>query len=306
MDLLRRFLGGSTHDAAPGGRRWFDYPSGGGVDVAGAHYRLEAWQRAFHLGPAGDTRLAQAELIREPTNRHDHNAVMVLVRGEHVGYLPAGVALLWSPYLARMESDGYRLRATVKVWGRLGKGHSTRCSATRGPACSWTRIRSRRPNGRSSGLRRSAGQTSARLRSPRGMRRGWDVSASMPRASGERHSRASGVPRACASTAAGRSCVNLEREADWPSAALPARLRPPADIYGASGARSGDTPSPATVDAMEGNAVLIKSASDEERRKGPERCRCRECAGCPNNAEARGGPCGPCSAGRHGGIVTRR
>ena len=125
MDLLRRFLGGSTHDAAPGGRRWFDYPSGGGVDVAGAHYRLEAWQRAFHLGPAGDTRLAQAELIREPTNRHDHNAVMVLVRGEHVGYLPAGVALLWSPYLARMESDGYRLRATVKVWGRLGKGHST-------------------------------------------------------------------------------------------------------------------------------------------------------------------------------------
>ena len=125
MDLLRRFLGGSTHDAAPGGRRWFDYPSGGGVDVAGAHYRLEAWQRAFHFGPAGDTRLAQAELIREPTNRHDHNAVMVLVRGEHVGYLPAGVALLWSPYLARMESDGYRLRATVKVWGKMGKGYST-------------------------------------------------------------------------------------------------------------------------------------------------------------------------------------
>jgi hypothetical protein len=116
MGFLRRLLGG---------RRWFDYPPGGAVDVAGAYHRLEAWQRAFRFGPAGDTRVAQAELIREPTNRHDHNAVMVVVRGEHVGYLPAEVALLWSPYLVRMESDGYRVRATVKVWGRMGKGHST-------------------------------------------------------------------------------------------------------------------------------------------------------------------------------------
>ena len=125
MGFLRRLLGGSTQDAAPGGLRWFDYPHGGVVEVAGAYHRLEAWQRAFRFGPVGDTHLAQAELVREPTNRHDHNAVMIVVQGEHVGYLPAEVARLWSPYLARMESDGYRVRATVKVWGKMGKGYST-------------------------------------------------------------------------------------------------------------------------------------------------------------------------------------
>jgi len=126
VGFLKRLLGGHQQDTPPpGGLRWFDYPQRGAVEVAGAYHRLEAWQRAFRFGPVGDTHLAQAELIREPTNRHDHNAVMVVVQGEHVGYLPAEVARLWSPYLLRMESDGCRVRATVRVWGRMGKGYST-------------------------------------------------------------------------------------------------------------------------------------------------------------------------------------
>ena len=44
----------------------------------------------------------------------------------------------------------------------------------------------------------------------------------------------------------------------------------------------------------------------EERRGGPERCRCHGCSGCPNMTDKRGGPCGPCAAGRHGGTVTRK
>ena len=43
-----------------------------------------------------------AELVPEPTNRQDANAVKVIIHGVHVGYLEAWQAGDWQPVLRRM------------------------------------------------------------------------------------------------------------------------------------------------------------------------------------------------------------
>jgi hypothetical protein len=52
-----------------------------------------------------------AELVPEPTNRHDPNAVKVIIHGVHVGYLEAWQAEEWQPLLRRMATA--RRRAFV-------------------------------------------------------------------------------------------------------------------------------------------------------------------------------------------------
>lgn len=61
------------------------------IEVTGESYRRAALARLFNtLGrPAGGVTMQQAQLVLEPKNPHDPNAVKVMVLGEHVGYIPA-------------------------------------------------------------------------------------------------------------------------------------------------------------------------------------------------------------------------
>ena len=85
--------------------------------------------------------------MRDPRNTHDRNAVMVVVRGQHLGYIPAELAKVWSPYLTRMEADGYRVRAEVEVWGRTARTTALRCSARLARGYGLGRSHSRRLSG---------------------------------------------------------------------------------------------------------------------------------------------------------------
>ena len=57
-----------------------------------------------------------AAVIAEPGNRHDPNAVMVLVQDELVGYLPRDAAALYSAPLQDLAQRGEYLTVTARVW----------------------------------------------------------------------------------------------------------------------------------------------------------------------------------------------
>ena len=112
MGFFKRLLGGSTVavDSQPRAAAhsrttravppppfvakstWLQWPTiawGSLHSVAGESYRQAELQRV--VGSA-HTRLVTAQLVREPTNAHDRNAVRVEVGGNHVGYLPRDLA----------------------------------------------------------------------------------------------------------------------------------------------------------------------------------------------------------------------
>jgi hypothetical protein len=118
--FLSRLLGGG--EAAPQhplqpvavGAGWPD------IEVEGEAYRRAEVARVFNgIGRAeGGVTMQQAYLMPEPDNRYDRNAVRVIVRGEHVGYVPA-------EYSAQVAS----------VCQRLGRG-----SVAVAPARLWARV----------------------------------------------------------------------------------------------------------------------------------------------------------------------
>ena len=69
------------------------------IEVEGESYRRAEIARLFiGIGrPEGGVTMQRVSLVPEPRNPHDRNAVMVIVRGEHVGYVPADQA----PMVAR-------------------------------------------------------------------------------------------------------------------------------------------------------------------------------------------------------------
>lgn len=60
----------------------------------------------------------QALLIPEPANRYDPNAVRVVIRGQHVGYLTREDAPLYQPMIARLLAHGYQPTAPARIWAR--------------------------------------------------------------------------------------------------------------------------------------------------------------------------------------------
>lgn len=72
-----------------------------GVKVAGVFYRAAALKTL----PVGVDLLA--ELIPEPGNPHDFNAVCVEVEGRQVGYIPARLASSWHDVIVRMNDRGF-------------------------------------------------------------------------------------------------------------------------------------------------------------------------------------------------------
>jgi hypothetical protein len=90
------------------------------VEVSGEHYYGDALGRAMTSRGAalGGVRNVVTELIREPRNDHDRNAVVVCLDGEKVGYVPAGTARRLGP---AMDKAGYAKRplaVPARLWAR--------------------------------------------------------------------------------------------------------------------------------------------------------------------------------------------
>lgn len=63
----------------------------------------------------------RAALVPEPTNRHDKSAVMVVVDGKHVGYLPKEDAARYQPTLVDLQRRGYVPVTECSVWAVEGE-----------------------------------------------------------------------------------------------------------------------------------------------------------------------------------------
>lgn len=91
------------------------------VNVAGESHYQEAL-RAL-TGSAGTDLVRgdfRAVLVPEPENRHDPNAVKVLLNDRHVGYLPRAEAAAYRPMLERLAGRGRRGACEAMVSGRGG------------------------------------------------------------------------------------------------------------------------------------------------------------------------------------------
>ena len=58
----------------------------------------------------------QALLIPEPKNQHDRNAVKIVIRGHHVGYLSKEDAPLYQPMFVRLLGQGLQPVAPARIW----------------------------------------------------------------------------------------------------------------------------------------------------------------------------------------------
>jgi len=91
LGSFSRLLGGSeepvaaSHQPIAIGAGWRD------IEVEGEAYRRAEIVRLFNgIGRnKGGVTMQQAPLIPEPSNQFDRNAVKVVIRGNHVGYVPA-------------------------------------------------------------------------------------------------------------------------------------------------------------------------------------------------------------------------
>lgn len=137
MGLLDR-LRGAAAGAAPAepavAATWMQVvsfrPAGYMVDVVGeANYQPALEWAAQGRTVDGPRRpLVTAQLVREPRNRYDRNAVRVDVGGHCVGYIPRGQASLFHSVLAQVRAAG--MPATCRAWltggwdrGVLDRGH---------------------------------------------------------------------------------------------------------------------------------------------------------------------------------------
>lgn len=118
MSILKRLFGARPAAPAPTAG-WYDLPRGGYFEVAGVVHHKAELARVFPPRPADDDPLiveVDAVIARDRTNRHDPNAVAVLLHGQLAGYIPRQHASAWASFLDRVEAEGYGVRATARVW----------------------------------------------------------------------------------------------------------------------------------------------------------------------------------------------
>lgn len=68
--------------------KWVGWNFHGRVEVVGIQFRREDALKAFTRTPEG----SEVELVRDPNNDHDPNAIEVWFGNHHVGYMPKGTA----------------------------------------------------------------------------------------------------------------------------------------------------------------------------------------------------------------------
>jgi hypothetical protein len=110
-----------------GQRGWY------GCDVAGESFHSKDIERLFRgkVPDDGATLEVVAQLVPEPTNRHDRNAVKVMVGSSHVGYLPKEVAGDYSPILRELLAAGYapQCGAQIRAWPEVDYSYDGRGNA---------------------------------------------------------------------------------------------------------------------------------------------------------------------------------
>ncbi|NLI84393.1 MAG: hypothetical protein GX440_03120 [Propionibacterium sp.] len=99
------------------------------LEVAGENYHVNDIKKLFRdLGRTISTRGTEIDdlrgvLVPEPWNEHDTNAVAVVIRGHHVGYLEREVAADYAPMLRELGSQqGRLLPLAARVWARADGG----------------------------------------------------------------------------------------------------------------------------------------------------------------------------------------
>lgn len=98
MGFLRRVLSGLDDQPSAA---WYEISRGGYFAVAGVLHHTDEIARVYPLRRAGHEPVTEdifATLQREPQNRHDPNAVAVLLDGHMAGYIPKENAPAWSRY----------------------------------------------------------------------------------------------------------------------------------------------------------------------------------------------------------------
>lgn len=93
------------------------YPS---TEVAGEFARIGAIHKVLGRAPKLDEELIDDALtvtfVPEPSNPHDKNAVKVVIKGHHVGYLEKEVAAVVYPIFREIVDAGYAPVAGARVW----------------------------------------------------------------------------------------------------------------------------------------------------------------------------------------------
>jgi hypothetical protein len=105
-----------------------DLEDGEDLDVVGEsnyHADLVAIMAALKPDPKATEVRCAALLVREPTNRYDKKAVMVVIHGKTVGYVPREDAAEIQPRLKRLEKKGQPVFVLARIGGgRVGNGGS--------------------------------------------------------------------------------------------------------------------------------------------------------------------------------------
>ena len=114
MGLLKRLFGAGPETSQYSERR-VGAECKRTVAVVGEFYRAGVAQLVRRIECDEVTAL----LVPEPTNRHDPNAVKVLILGEHVGYLSRKHALDYQPalQLAAQHGEVLAVRANAHKYG---------------------------------------------------------------------------------------------------------------------------------------------------------------------------------------------
>jgi hypothetical protein len=79
--------------------------------ISEAHHQ-EAMGRVFARRAVAGVTISAGQLVPEPDNPHDANAVAVMVEGERVGYLKRDVAAIYSPVLQKL---GQPLACRIRI-----------------------------------------------------------------------------------------------------------------------------------------------------------------------------------------------
>lgn len=96
-----------------GQRSWY------GQEVVGESHYVKEIRSLFdgEPGAVGDELYLTAQLIPEPDNNHDPNAVSVRINGTRVGYLPREDAGRYAGVLSALMERGMLPQVQARVWG---------------------------------------------------------------------------------------------------------------------------------------------------------------------------------------------
>lgn len=98
------------------------------MEVQGEFARMSAIHMVIGRAPRLDEEIElpalSAELRPEPTNPYDPNAVMVIINGWHVGYMPKEEALRYHVPLARLVAAGIAPVAKARLWATTRRDYS--------------------------------------------------------------------------------------------------------------------------------------------------------------------------------------